>query len=245
MGVVTNCEAKQSRQRGNQMEVILKTSTEITASPRALEASVFSSFEPVAKKITLGEMGTLDNLQKMIADMKILTKMEAINVSGGKRNKMWWSVTRLVQSRWPLWEEYVESLQMECSYQLKNFVIQEYASQKYLSMPRAGEVISPIDDIGDVVEPVSKVVTLTEICNVEIIGVPQLDCYKACLKCKARVEPVTSHLGKCSNLGCAMMQRYDRCPNQLSAKLIVMWVDRKLGACTQSLFAYVRIVGAI
>ena len=130
---------------------------------------------------------------------------------------------------------------MEGSYRLKNFVTREYASQKYLSMPRAGAVITPIDNIGDVVQPVSEDITSTEIFNVEIIGVPQLDCYKACLKCKARVEPLTAHLGKCSKLGCAMMQRYDRCSNHLSAKLMVAWDDNELGTCTQLLFAYGKI----
>lgn len=112
-------------------------------------------------------------------------------------------------------------------------------------MPRAGAVITPIDNIGDVVQPVSEDITSTEIFNVEIIGVPQLDCYKACLKCKARVEPLTAHLGKCSKLGCAMMQRYDRCSNHLSAKLMVAWDDNELGTCTQLLFAYGKIVSGI
>ena len=91
----------------------------------------------------------------------------------------------------------------------------------------------------------SEDTTCSEIFDVEIIGVPQLDCYKACLKCKARVEPLTTHLGKCSKLGCAMIQCYDRCPNQLSAKLMVTRVDRELGMCMQSFFAYGRIVSRI
>ena len=116
-----------------------------------------------------------------------------------------------------LWEQYVDSLNVDESYRLENFVVREYASQKYLSMPRSGSEIIPIDNIGEVEQPVSSA-TSTEISNPEIIGVPQLDTYKACLKCKARVEPVTLPLGRCSKVGCSMMQRYDRCPNQLSAQ---------------------------
>ena len=112
-------------------------------------------------------------------------------------------------------------------------------------MPRDGAVITAIDDIGDVIEAASDDAISTEIFNVEIVGVPQLDCYKSCLKCKARIELLSPHLGKCSKLSCAMMQRYDRCPNQLSAKLMMTWVDRELGACTQSLFAYGKIVSSI
>ena len=42
---------------------------------------------------------------------------------------------------------------------LKHFEVREYASQKYLFMPRAGTVIIPIDNISDVVQPVSKDIT--------------------------------------------------------------------------------------
>ena len=85
----------------------------------------------------------------------------------------------------------------------------------------------------------------TEIINVEIIGVSQLDSYRACLKCKARVEPLTPPPRKCSKLGCGMMQRYDRCQKQLSAKLMVMWSDDENGVCTQSLFAYGKTVSGL
>ena len=61
------------------------------------------------------------------------------------------------------------------------------------------EQSSPIDDIGNVVEAVSDDAISSEIFNVEIVGVLQLDCYKSCLKCKARVEPLSPHLGKCSS----------------------------------------------
>ena len=45
---------------------------------------------------------------------------------------------------------------------------------------------------------------------------------KSCLKCKARVEPLTAPLGRCSKGDCAMMQRYDLCTEQLSAWLPVL-----------------------
>ena len=43
-----------------------------------------------------------------------------------------------------------------------------------------------------------------------------------CLKCKGRVEPLTVPLGRCSKGDCAMMQRYDLCSEQLSARLLVL-----------------------
>ena len=168
---VKNCEVKSSRQGEDQMEVILKTSTEITASPRDLDASVFTTFELQASVISLSKIGSLDNYEKVIADVKVLTMMEPINVSGGKGKRDATVGDQTGTARVTLWQEHVDSVEVEGSYWLKNFVVREYASQKYLSMPRAGAVITPIDNIGDVVQPVSEDITSTEIFNVEIIGV--------------------------------------------------------------------------
>ena len=59
--------------------------------------------------------------------------------------------------------------------------------------------------------------------NVAIVGVPFLDSYKSCLQCNARVEPETPPLGKCSKPECMMLQRYDLCTENTSAKLMLMY----------------------
>lgn len=66
-----------------------------------------------------------------------------------------------------------------------------------------------------------------EIVNAQIIGVPQLDTYKSCIRCKARVEPMTPPLGRCSKENCLLSQRYDFCPEQLTAKIIFTHGDHK------------------
>ena len=151
--------------------------------------------------------------------MKVLSKMETMFVSGGKRKRDVVVGDSTGTSKVTLWEEHVDAMDVETRYRLEKFVVREYASQKYLSMSRSGSVIVVIDDIGDV-ETVTYGTSAVTICNPEIIGVPQLDIYKACLRCKARVEPLTPPLGRCSKAGCLMMQRYDRCVNQLSTKLV-------------------------
>ena len=52
------------------------------------------------------------------------------------------------------------------------------------------------------------------------MGIPKLDRHKVCLRCKARVEPGDSSLGQCSKPDCDMLQQYDRCQEQISAKLL-------------------------
>lgn len=71
------------------MEVILKTSTEILESSRSLDPSVFTAVEPEVSVVCLSEIGTLNNFQKVIADVKVLSVTESIHVSGGEKNKRW------------------------------------------------------------------------------------------------------------------------------------------------------------
>ena len=51
----------------------------------------------------------------------------------------------------------------------------------------------------------------TTIYHVQVVRVPQLINYGSCLQCEARVEPLTSQLGKCTKDDCLMMQLFHLC----------------------------------
>ena len=77
-------------------------------------------------------------------------------------------------------------------------------------MQKQGSDTLYIENIGLVAdheeeEPAEKIT------DTYIIGVPKLDSYKCCLRCKARVEPSETTLGRCSKPDCGMLQRYDVC----------------------------------
>ena len=80
---------------------------------------------------------------------------------------------------------------------------------KYLSVLKDESEIMVIDDIGDVQvdrenDDEQSGGSLT---HVQIVSALQVNSYKSCLACKARVEPCDPPLGQCSR--CCMMQRYD------------------------------------
>ena len=66
--------------------------------------------------------------------------------------------------------------------------------------------------------------------NVQIVGVPQLHSYNACLQCKARVEPLTPPLRRCSKHDCGMIQRTTRPCMPLATPLekLLMWTGKLL-----------------
>ena len=59
--------------------------------------------------------------------------------------------------------------------------------------------------------------------DAQIMGVPQLHSYNAYLQYKARVEPLMPPLGRCSKADCSMIQWFDICTSQVSAKLLLMY----------------------
>ena len=122
-----------------------------------------------------------------------------------------------------LWEDNVGAFDEGRSYILKNFVVRVYQSTKYLSMRGDATEIVPIEDIG-VVAAASNINDEEEVTvhNVVILGVPHLDTHKACSQCKARVEPLTPPLGRCSKPECKMLQRFDLCIDHTTAKLLRM-----------------------
>ena len=91
-------------------------------------------------------------------------------------------------------------------------------------MPRDGWELLAIDDIGDIILCDSDVAEhlMMEIFYPVMIIVPYLDSYKTCVCCKARVESQSLPLGCCFEDDCSMMQRYNFCKEQLSAKIMFM-----------------------
>ena len=104
-------------------------------------------------------------------------------------------------------------------------------------MTLQGSQVIPIDDIGEMKQ--LDDVDSTQIQECMVIGVSHLEAHKICLRCNARVEPSSSStLGRCTKLECAMLQRYDVCPGQLSAKMLFIDKSNKI----YSVMAYGEVV---
>lgn len=222
-----NCEVKQSRQ-GHQFEILLKTATKITQSTRPIEVP---ETDESIKTTNLIEITLLINFQKITVDIKVIDVHDPITVNGGKQKQDVIIADATATAKVTLWEKSIDLLVPGHSYTLKNFAVREYNAVKYLSMPREDAEIIPIPDIGDVaeVETESDIEheQVMEYFNPQIIGVPYLDKYKACIKCKARVEPLTPPLGRCSRNTCAMLQRFDLCLDYYTAKFVFLHGNNK------------------
>ena len=209
---------------------MLKGSTAITSSPKKFQTeSVHLEEEPILLK----ELESKEDYEKVSVNIKVL---DPTTVPTGKKIQ---EVIIAGSSKCTLWEDDIGSLAVGSSYLLKKFHVREYASKKFISKAREESEIFAIYDIG-VTASSNEDPQPAEIHSALIVGVPQLDTYKSCLRCKARVEPANLPLGRCSKDECQMLQRYNVCPDQLSAKLLF---STETGMV--SLFAYGKTVLAL
>ena len=197
-----DCEVRQSRQ-GYNMEILLKNTTKITESSKDIDTSREDS-DDLPTSITLLQLSDIQLFQKITTSVKIIQVSDIVTVTGGKKKQDVTIADNTSTAKVTLWEQYIGALQDGKSYKLNNFVVREYKNIKFLSMPREGSTIAEIEDIGEVE-----------------------DMDKACIRCKARVEPLTPPLARCSRPDCLMPQRFDFCKDQLSAKLMFMHGRKK------------------
>ncbi len=216
---LANCEVKSSR-FGDGYELLLKSATGIKESPKKMNVSALMQEMVVDTPTTieLGGISHTDLFQKVTVSVKVLDVKE-VERAGDKQKQDVIVGDSSGTAKVTLWGENVDKLTNGECYQLQNFIIREFQALRYLSMTRAADV-TRIEDIGDVAQQVDMEETLT-LQNVMVVGVPHIDVYKCCLGCRARVEPLTPPLARCS--GCQMTQRSDICREVMSAKLLVMY----------------------
>ena len=216
------------------MEVLLKGSTKLNASPRKFAIPPLEFEDDNPKEISLDHLASIDVFERVTAMVKVLTSTEAIDVTGGKKKQDVLVADHSGTCKVVLWENNIGILKQDECYKLQNFVVRKYAAIKFLSMGKESSTIIPIADIGEVQHYPHVPDNIETITNASIVGVLRLDNYKSCLCCKARVEPCSPPLGRCSKTDCGMLQRFDVCAQQLSLCMS--------GESTHSLHAYGQMV---
>lgn len=158
--------------QGKGYEVVLKTSTVIKQSPKKLDvASLMADIATASKTITHSSLESLDKLQRVIVNIKVVELKDETQVGGRVKRDV--SVAdKSDTARVNAWEVIVNAMQNSC---LKNFIVREYQSTKYLTMAKEGSKNIPIGDIGAVAEQGDRDDELWVINNVTVAGVPYFD----------------------------------------------------------------------
>ena len=224
---LVDCVLKHSRQ-GQGYDVMLKSNTQIKSSSKKLDMGTIMSSTMESKPITLDTLNTLPQYDKVTVNVKVLQLLKTEEVGQDKKVKRDVLVAdRTATAKLVLWEQHVNHLEEGKSYCLKHFHVKEFKSKKHLSMPKNDFSITLIDDLEDTVDEIPTDDEHTTIYNAIIIGVAELDNYRSCLQCRARVEPQTPPLGKCTRADCHMIQLFDMCPEQISTRVMLRHVTNE------------------
>ena len=220
-----DCEIKNAL-RGIGMDVIMKSSTKISPSPKKFNIPAVefgAADEP--KSITLDKIDEMDIYQRVSVTVKVL-QVGAENILGNKKMQEVTISDATSTAIVTLWEDHIGQLEKGASYYLTGFTIKEYKDQRYLTMSRVECRITQIDDVGQVCFPLEQagagLDTETQIDNARIVGVVTVDEFKICLRCHSRVEPASPLYSGCSKDSCQMLQLHDMCQNYKTAKLLFM-----------------------
>ena len=212
-----DCQVQQAR-RGYDMEVLLKNSSAVVGSPKKLKVSMLEFEDDTPATILLQDLEGKSAFERISVNVKVIKKTDPELVGTGKKKQDFIVADSSGTGRVTLWEENVDALEEQTCYTLENFIVRNYNCTKYLGMAMQRSQIIPIGDIGEVMQIDDGTI---EIHDATIVGVSHLGTHKICLRCSARVEPSSSStLGRCTKSECAMLQRYDICPDQLSAKML-------------------------
>ena len=215
-----DCQIKKAK-RGSNMELVLKRTTAICSSPKKFKVELKGEDET----ILLEELKKKEEYERVSVKVKVLEVMDCATVPPGKKVQDVIVADLTCTARCTLWEMDIGQLEQGKSYNLKMFMVREYKSKNYLSKGQDSQIVE-VEDIGNTVTYTPDVQeNSTTIRSAEIVAVPELDKYKGCLRCKARVEPLDSGLGRCSKEDCQMLQKYDVCPEHLYAKLMLSSVS--------------------
>ena len=223
------------------MEALLKNMTKISPSAKIFKIPD----EDQSGSVTLAEVEDKQPLDMVTVVIKVQSNPDAVEVTGGKRKQDVVVADSTSSMTVVVWEDHIDSISSDVSYRLEDFMLKEYNMKKFLSMPRNGGKVVEVPDIGDVQSNCTLLDFESVNClfEAQIVGVPGLELYIACRKCKARVEPLTPPLGRCSKDDCAMMQRFDLCSRHISAKVLLLHGTEKKEY--KSLHAFGSTVGEL
>ena len=212
-----NCEVKRSK-FGAQLEVLVGRETMVEKSPGKFPVVTLNT--EASNNVTMNQLLALQVYQRVNVCVKVIREGEVTELKNGLKHQDISIGDATGTGKLTVWEKNTGQLKTGMCYNLSGVMVRQYEGRKFLSVPKEGAEINPIDDIGDIKEENPE-----DICCLKdavVVGVMGLDTFRSCLMCKGKVKvssPESGNVAKCEK--CSMILRLDRCQTQMVAKVIV------------------------
>ena len=166
-----DCEVKAAHQ-GEGYEVMLKTYTKISQSPKKLDVtSLMADITTGSKTVKLSSVESMESFERVTVNVKVTDVKDKIEV-GGKSKQDVLVGDDSSRIRVAVWESHVNLMAKNKSYWLENFMVREFQGTKYLIMGKEGSNIVAIDDGGPINKRLEEEDELWVINNATVVGVP-------------------------------------------------------------------------
>jgi len=210
--LLKNCDV-QLNSWTKKLEVVVRSHTEVVPSDSQFNIDNIDNIG--ATPVSLSQLHDLPEFTKVNVTVKVISIKDPEKTGKNLRKQ---EVTIADNCVLTLWENHIDSLSLGENYQITKLTLRLFNGDRTLSMPRVGSKVEQIEDIGEVneytVDPFADTVEAAS-----IIGVKDLQVFKACLFCNGKMEEDGDGTGKCTK--CAAIQILAKCPNNEMAKVTV------------------------
>ncbi len=139
-----NCNIQKSKY-SDEMEVVVTKSTLVGDSPRKYPKVVTPT--ATSSSITLDQLQGLKNYQRVTVVIKVLRADAKVEVKPGLFKQDLCVSDATGTARLTVWQDTINTLNVEESYKLDNLMVCSFDNQKYLTPPKSGSTITPHEDI--------------------------------------------------------------------------------------------------
>ena len=121
-----------------------------------------------------------------------------------------------------MWEDDIDKLEIMKSYQLMGLIVKSFDQSKFLSPSRVPDefTIIPVFDIGKVSRNSNLETFTTDLFDVEIIAVGNINVILTGVSCSGKIDTLNDFVGCCTK--CSKMVKLNKCNDKLTAVLTVM-----------------------
>ena len=218
------CSIRRSR-FGNSLEVIIHDTTKISKSSKTFGTTVkpnLGSGDADTKEILLQQLEDQPSFQVVSVLAKVLEIGDTQTLTDGHQVQTIQVGDSTGLAKLALWQNFVNSVQVNKSYKFTNLMVKVYNNQCSLFTPKQTDVtINQIADLPNVLSPMRSIKRTSEIEHATVKAVAQFNSFFRCISCRdGQVLPIgDSTYGRCSD--CSTAVKLDHCFRQTSALLTI------------------------
>ena len=222
---VKNCCIKRSRMADNdEFEIIAGHKTSILKSPKKFR------IKEAITTMSCPNLGSLEDLKDSAENQKLNIIGKIVSISPPEKLRSKGSGNELQKQdfvigdctatcRGVLWEQQVDTLEINQSYKMLQVTVRSFNGRKYFSLGEKCE-IEKIEDIGEIVDDdLDNGNGGAVVVKGEIVAVIGIDSYRSCRNCNAKVSTVNEFMGECNK--CNAKIKLSRCGEKNVARVII------------------------